>query len=268
MDIIISNPLDGETVQPRALTHLGHYYHQVLACMGYPLQAPPVADLLRQFHQLSGLWLLVSPISWEATQSNAHVVAIGSQLGLSAVQGKFWFELFAKHAADYFPEMIYHDAYTWLIRVDGCPEPNAEPLHRMSQLSLFPQLAILDKTGFWPRILTEAQMLFNQVQNEKNSDIPINGIWVWGRGLLAEPGTRPIFIDSERGQRLAQLLSTEVHEFSAHRDLPKTALLLLDHPATLKDLQPKIKHHAVNWYWDNASYHRPAAPWFKRIWGW
>lgn len=267
MDVVISNSLDKPLTRHTALTPVGHYYHQILTCLGYPLVCPPVADLLRQLHGLSGQWLVVSPLFWEASHNDAQVVAVGDELGLSSDQGLVWFELFAEHARHYFPQCRYHDATTWLIQVDGCPDVSAKPIQFMRQQSLFPQLAHLDDSGFWQRLLTEVQMLFNQAQHLPSVGCSINGIWVWGQGVLNLPGERLILTDSDETQRLGQLLSSQVQAIATTEVFPDSALLLLEHVSTLATIQSKIDRHSVNWYWDNVAYQTRAKTWFKRIWG-
>ena len=267
MDVVISNSLDKPPTRHSMLTPVGHYYHQILTCLGYPLVRPPVADLLRQLHGLSGQWLVVSPLFWEASHNDAQVVAIGDELGLSEDQGQVWFERFAEHARHYFPQCRYHDATTWLIQVDGCPDVFAKPIQFMRQQSLFPQLAHLDDSGFWPRILTEVQMLFNQAQPLPAQRCPINGIWVWGQGTLQIPGECLILTDSDVTYQLGGLLSTQVQAISTTDAFPDSALLILEHVSTLAAIQSKIDRRSVNWYWNNTAYKTQAKPWFKRLWG-
>jgi hypothetical protein len=267
MDVVVSNSLDKPPAHHTVLTPVGDYYHQILTCLGYPLMSPPVADLLRQLYGLSGQWLVVSPLFWEATHNDAQVVAMGDELGLSSDQGRVCFELFAEHARHYFPQCLYHDATTWLIQVDGCPEVSAKPIQFMRQQSLFPQLASMDNSGFWQRVLTEVQMLFNQAQSVTAEGYPINGIWVWGQGRLELPGSRIIQTDSDTTYQLGSLLSTQVAGISTRDVLPDSALLLLEHVSTVATIQSTIDRRKINWYWANGGYQTRPKPWFKRIWG-
>ena len=36
---------------------------------------PPLADLLRRYHNLDGDWLVLSPVHWQATHNDAMIVA-------------------------------------------------------------------------------------------------------------------------------------------------------------------------------------------------
>ncbi len=62
MDIVI-NALCNKARENTVFQSTGcHFYHSLLCCLGYDPYASPVADLLRQYHDLEeGEWVMVSP---------------------------------------------------------------------------------------------------------------------------------------------------------------------------------------------------------------
>ncbi|PJD93432.1 MAG: hypothetical protein CK424_02590 [Legionella sp.] len=251
------------------LNDVEQYYLQLLHCLQYPETAPPIADLLRRLHHLTGSWLVVSPIYWEASHNDAMLLAVGEDLALSDEEGLAWFEVFATFAKEDFAAVHYHDPYTWLIQIDDQPLTNAKPPYRLHHQSMMPELAVLDSTLFWQKRLTEFQMLFSQHplnQTRKGKKCPINGIWVWGQGVLNPSTHRLIVADSPQNQRLAQVLSTHTAQLSDLDVYPDTALILLEDKNNLLDVQLKTNRQIVNWYWQNCAYQTIPKGWFKRLW--
>ena len=278
----------------------GNYYHNLLACLGYPADAPPVADLLRRYHGLDGTWLVASPIHWQATHNDAMIVACDEALDLSDEESRAWFAVWAECLQLESIQLHYHDAYTWLIQPSE-PQPiHALPVHALLQQPMMAHLKALDttvpdpsivvpakagnhpsssidanlsmdprlrgddkfKTLFWSRVLTENQMLFSAhpLNQARKNRYSVNGVWIWGGGHLKTPVSRPIVSADDASCKLASLLSTEVKHYVPKQDYPKDTIFLLG-----EDHSPS-KKKSVRYYWNNLAYiHKPSG-WITRFW--
>ncbi len=246
----------------------GHYYQHILSCLGYPLLTPPVADLLRRVHELDGDWLVASPISWQATHNDAMIVAAGDDLQLTELEGQTWFEAFAEFVSAEDLRAYYHDANTWLIQRNQHPSITTKPVQAMLHQSMMPHLEAMDNTFFWQRFMTESQMFFSgHVLNTlRTGRYPINGLWIWGGGVLQAPSKHPIVVDNPQACSLATLLSSNVSVYSAEQTYPRDALVLWSDLSRLRDLQTTLTKRTVSWYWNNHTYQIKPKHWLKRLW--
>ena len=184
MDIVINADIDEVPEGHFPILNQGNFYHNILTCLGYSYEKPPVADLLRRYHGLEGQWLIASPIHWQATHNDAMIVASGSELQLSDQVSRLWFAAFKEFVtADHF-NVHYHDAHTWLIQCDGKPLLDSKPVHTLHHKSLMPELRKLDETLYWQRLITEGQMFFSEhpLNKDRLASYSINGLWFWGGG--------------------------------------------------------------------------------------
>lgn len=267
MDVVVSRSLDIIPDDVTVLSYIDHYYHQILACLGYPLNAPPVADLLRSLHGFEGDWLIASPIHWQATHNDAMLVGTGHELALSEEEGLLWFDVFARCFQGDFGAIHYHDPYTWLIRVDGLPTLHAKPAHLLRHQSLMPELAEMDKTMFWQRVLTECQMLFSQhsLNKTRRATHSISGLWVWGSGVLHPKTNRVIVANTNSSQRIAAVLTNHIRRDTLD-NIEASALVLDDDLEHLRILEAQTKRQMVHWYWQNAAYKTKPLGWLKQLW--
>ena len=189
MDVVINAECAEVPVGSTPLSHQGNYYHHIFSCLLGPIESPPVADLLRRYYGLEGDWLIASPIHWQATHNDAMIVASAHELKLSESESVRFFSALAEFVAAYSIKLHYHDAYTWLLNVDGQPHITAKPVHALLHQSLMPELRTLDSTLFWQRLITEIQMFFSAhpFNKEREEKYSINGIWIWGNGKMHEP---------------------------------------------------------------------------------
>ena len=261
MDIVINAQATGSIVQSP-----GNYYVNLLTCLGYPADSPPVADLLRKLHGLDGTWLVVSPIHWQATHNDAMIVACDSELQLSDDESRQWFTALAEFLAQDHAKLYYHDAYTWLIQLNTRLALEAKPVHALLQQSMTPHLKALDATLFWQRFITENQMFFSEhALNKMRLDrYSINGIWVWGAGSLKPPESRAIVCGDTPACDLAKIVSTQVSRYQPGQSFAKHTLLLL---SALNDQIPiEFKKNTVRWYWNNTAYVTKPKNWFTPFW--
>ena len=244
-----------------------NYYQNILTCLGYSSDNPPVADLLRQYHKLDGHWLIISPIHWQATHNDAMIMACDDTLDLSDTESRLWFAALNQFLAQDTVKLHYHDAYTWLIQFETSPSINARPVHQLLQQSMMQHLQAMDSTLFWSRFITENQMFFSEhsLNKARAGRYPINGVWVWGGGDLNHHKIRTFFCNDEAGFGLAGLLTTDVRRFTESAAFPKDSVLLF---STIDASQvAQFKKNTVHWYWNNASFVTKSISWFARLMG-
>lgn len=269
MDIVINAEIASIPENNTEILTQGNFYHNLLSCLGYPNDAPPVADLLRKYHHLEGAWLIVSPIHWQATHNDAMIIASGNQLELSEQDSQLWFEAFKEFVSSENMRVYYHDAQTWLLQYDDKPLLTAKPVHLLHHKSMMPELQNLDKTLFWQRFITESQMFFSaHALNTTRRDLyPINGVWLWGNGELGSKIQRPLICEDRDLLVLADIVSTKVGDTHALPQATKNSVLLyaeLNQNARLV-LQKQLQKNTIHWYWNNLAYQSKPKSWISRL---
>lgn len=270
MDIIINTDLDVAPENTNIIPTHGNFYHNLLSCLGYSNESPPVADLLRRYHHLEGEWMVASPIHWQATHNDAMIIASGNSLELSDEESRRWFGAFEEFIAPENMSLYYHDAHTWLLQTKSSkPEITAKPVHTLYHQSMMPELKLLDKTFFWQRFFTENQMFFSAhpLNNERTGLYPINGVWIWGRGTLDVNVSTPLACQDKELLELANVLSTNVSDNQDSNQAPKNAMFLyktLDQNAR-HSLQKQLQKNTVRWYWNNQAYQSKPKSWISRL---
>jgi len=269
MDIVINAEIALIPENNTEIPTQGNFYHNLLSCLGYPNDAPPVADLLCKYHDLEGEWLVVSPIHWQATHNDAMIIASGTQLGLSEQDSQLWFKAFKAFVASENMRVHYHDAQTWLLQYEDKPLLTAKPVHLLHHKSMMPELEVLDNTLFWQRFFTESQMFFSaHVLNKNRTDLyPINGVWLWGNGKLeAKTQTQLICADSDL-LKLADILSTKVGDAYSLPQATKNSILLYANlnQNTRLVLQKQLQKNTIRWYWNNLAYQSKPKSWISRF---
>jgi hypothetical protein len=132
------------------------------------------AQMLQKQHGLTGVWMIASPVHWEATHNDAMICYAGATLNLSDEASRRLLMMFADFIAEDNIRLHYHDATTWLLQAEGRQAPKALPVSQLLNQSIKPALHALEETPYWLRFMTEAQMFFSA-----QSSI-VNGLWVWG----------------------------------------------------------------------------------------
>ncbi|MGC1182848.1 hypothetical protein [Legionella sp.] len=248
-----------QEVQP--LTSSGTALLNLLYCLGYDAQNPPLADLLRRVYSLQGNWLVLSPVHWQATHNDALIVATGKDLELQEDETKLWFDLFSDYLGAEGWRLYYHDAETWLL----CDRENhplkAKPPQQLLGKSLMSELTQLDHTLFWQKFITESQMLFASKPNQSG----VNGLWPWGNAKLIDK-TITICAD-EFFLSMAKMCGTNVTKYSPSIKLKEQQILLLTEFSILSEQhQEELKKLVVHWYWNNIAYTSSNSSWFIRLW--
>lgn len=269
MDVVINSSSDAVPDGATSMTTYSNYYHNMLVCLGYPIDAPPVADWLRRYHSLEGEWVVVSPVHWQATHNDAMIIASGHELTLSEAESRVWFAELSEFVALYKIKLYYHDKVTWLLQCDGRPPITAKPVHMLHHQSLMPELKKLDETLFWQGFLTENQMFFSaHPLNQKRKDTCfINGLWLWGGGYLHECVQKPLLCSDDSLLPLAKLLSTDVDSYYSVSSIARDSVLMF---TTLSqhdklELQLRLQKNTVRWYWNNLAYLSKPKSWWSRF---
>lgn len=258
MNIVVNTAFPQETINHRG------YYQNILSCLGYSDTHPPVADWLRRYHKLEGRWLVLSPIFWQATHNDAMIMACDHELDLSDSESQLWFNALSDFLKEDPIKLHYHNAYMWLIQFEQAPALNAIPVHQLLRRSITQALQTLDEKLFWSRFITENQMFFsqNRLNQSRGNRYPINGLWVWGDGVLNTPSNQLIIASEDLDYDLCAVLSTNVTRGFSEKDYPHDALLLLPN---LEEYQiQKFDKNTVHWYWNNTTYvTRPSGLWAR-----
>lgn len=267
MDVVINSDINTVPEGSLPIINQGDYYHNILTCLGYPIDFPPVADLLRRYHGLEGDWLIASPIYWQATHNDAMIMASGSALQLSDQESQGWFAALVDFVQPNKVHMHYHDAHTWLIQVKEHPRITAKPVHMLLHQSMTPQLKALDSTLFWQRFITENQMMFSghPLNKARMDRYPINGLWIWGGGQLQSRSKRPFICNDEQTFKLAALLSTQVSYLQPGESLKKNTVILSS-ANQAEGLQTQLQKYTVRWYWNNVAYINKPQHWWLGMW--
>ncbi len=229
---------------------------RLLKAFGYTDNALPVAELLARYHGLSGVWVVLSPIHWEATHNDALMMQGDASRDL--------FDAFQAFVAEDGMQLYQHDENTWLLQCDAHPLPETIPLHMALQHSMRPMLKALETEPFWLRFLTEAQMFLSSYQHS------INGVWFWGVSACHAPDNKPLVVcGDEAWVRAARLLSTEVIMYQADMVLPKQSVCFVpaDVPDFLETLAFKLDKQAVHWSFNDALYTTKPKRFWARLWG-
>ena len=269
MDVLINAAIDALPEGCESIDQQGNYYHQMLTCLGYPKEAPPVGDLLRRYHGLKGEWLVASPIHWQATHNDAMIIASGPSLQLTEQESRIWFAELSQFASIVDIHLHYHDAYTWLIQSDDKPPVTSKPVHQLHHQSMMPELKKLDETMFWQHFITENQMFFSDhpLNRARTHSPTINGLWLWGAGQLHGPVQTPLVCADEKLLRLAHVLSTNTTLYAPEHPIAKQSVLLFNELSLSERtaIETRLKKDSARWYWNNLAYLRQPKRWWSRF---
>lgn len=262
MNVVINSECRSTPEESVALCSQGKAFLNFLAILGYDPMNPPAADLLRQCNRLEGDWLVLSPVHWQATHNDAHIVATGQELQINKNESEHWYQLYADYLAHEDMTLFYHEADLWLLSINNKPLLNAKPIHHVVNKSLMPELKDLDSTLYWQKFITEGQMFFaSQLENSM-----INGVWLWGGGLLTNKKSIKVCAD-ENFLATAQILCSDVTLYHSSLSIKEFEIIILnDYDSLSEQHKEEIKKIPVSWYWNNAAYTRGERNWFTRLW--
>lgn len=189
-------------------------------------------------------------------------MAFGSALSLTPEQSKYWFEKYASYLAEDGLSLQYYDADIWLLDANKLPVLNSKPIHQLLHQSLMPELAQLESSMYWQKLITESQMFFASSPN----DTLLNGVWPWGDGVVSAPKPFALATD-EAFLELTKPLFSSVTPYNPTLALKDYQLILLQELSTLSSVHLKeLSQSDTQWYWNNKAYSLPRHSWFNRLW--
>ena len=160
MDVLINTSCDFIPEGAKVFASQGNPLLNLLACLNHSPEYPPLADLLKRHYKLEGDWFILSPIHWHASHNNAAISAFGSALELNEVELKNHFHSLAEHFGADGMTLYYHEPHTWLLSAPNKSGLTAKAVHHVLNKPIMPELAQMDSTFYWQKILTESQMFF------------------------------------------------------------------------------------------------------------
>jgi len=258
MDVIINKDSIELPEKSQPIKSEGSLVLNLLECLGFDPEDPPIAQVLSNLHQLSGSWLILSPVRWEATHNDGLI----EQINLSEDESQMCFKAFAEYLSEENRTLHYHAPDLWLLCCDNLPPIKAKPIHYVANKSLMPALSTIDATMFWQKFITESQMFFAS----QGMASAVNGVWVWGGATFSEKKMTSICADTSHLD-LAKLCSIQVKAYSPSVEISEFQLLLIDDTSSLSapHLQQLNKNN-VNWYWNNRGYNQNNLNWITRFW--
>ncbi|WP_131783399.1 hypothetical protein [Legionella gresilensis] len=268
MDVILNdNNFSTAPQNSKPLITQGNFELNFLTTLGYESSQPPLGDLLRQYYNLEGEWLVASPISWQASHNDAFIVAANNDLELSDEESHAWFKEVEQFLIEENFSMYYHSPNIWLIKVTNKPPLNSQPVHLIMHKSLMPFLEEMDNTFYWQRIFTELQMfLSNHNYNQQRLNKPtVNGLWFYGRGQFVL-NSKKIIMTNDTQLRLA--FSQQIKQLELNRPIDNKSILLLKNTnhRDIKQVTELLKNRPVNWFWNNTAYRTVKKYWWDKLW--
>ncbi|MFA6302236.1 MAG: hypothetical protein WC627_03775 [Legionella sp.] len=245
MNVVINSDCEAVPKYCRALKSHSSALLNMLVCLGYDPLSLPLADVLKAHYKLQGDWAIVSPIHWEASHNDAMIVALAQD-----TPDYKCFTVLKNHLAEEGIALIQYSPEIWLMCIDNKPALAAKPVYQLMHHSMMPELAALDKSMYWQKFITEAQMLFASVSISS----PINGVWVWGNTPISAKKALKICAE-EPFYSLLNDIEVEVSLYHPATAVEDYELLLINDYANLSASQKKqLQKGPVNWYWNNTAY--------------
>ena len=255
--IILDASTSLHEIREQVLPSQGAASLNLLASLEYPISSPPLAALLKAYHQLEGEWVIASPIHWEATHNDAQIVAFGETLDVQ----EYDFQSYAQYLSEAGHTLFYHSPTIWLLRVDGAPPLHAKSVYQLLGKPLMPELLQLDYSMYWQKYITESQMFFAA----KMQDRAINGVWLWGNAPLS-PKTTAICADATC-YPLAQHAQAPVTLYTPELSLKRFPILLIKDLDSLSEAHKKqLKGMHSAYYWNNMAYINSKPHFLQQLW--
>jgi len=262
MHVVINSDCSKIPAEAKLLSSEGTLILNFFVSLGYDPCDPPLADLLRLYHQLEGDWLVLSPVHWQATHNDAMIVATGKDLHLQEREAKAWFNLFSDYLAAEDMPLYYHNAELWLICNKKKHSLNAKPAHQLLHQSLMPELSQLHPALYWQKFITESQMFFASLPNHSS----LNGVWIWGGAKLDNKNKTSVCVDEDNAA-IARICSANVTLYNPSVTLKSYQVLLISDLSVLSEQhQEELKNIPAHWYWNNAAYTSSKSNWLTCLW--
>jgi len=86
-------------------------------------------------------------------------------------------------------------AHRWYARLPACPDIETVPLSLVRGGAIEAKLAVGPEAMRWQALANELQMLLHDqpvnLAREHRGELPVNSVWLWGAGQMAQPSARP-----------------------------------------------------------------------------
>jgi hypothetical protein len=134
-------------------------------------------------------WLRADPVHLRATRDQLMLVDSGA-LSISQAEAELFAQAFNAHFKDdgYLLYPLRPDR--WYLRLNRIPQISTTPTHQVTGKHIDPYLPKGTDGLAWHRFYNEVQMLFFSLAindtREQRGDIPINGLWCWGGGIMPD----------------------------------------------------------------------------------
>lgn len=260
--IIINDVIDFPPAGSKPLPTQGNCWLNLLACLGYAPDNPPLGDFLARYHKLDGHWLALTPIHWEASHNNASIIAIGNELGFSEDESRLVFAYVADFMAEQGIQLHYHDAQIWLMNIDDKVPIQSESVWAMRHQPMMSALQQMDGSLYWSRLMTELQMLlsahpFNQ---SRKRDYPVNGVWFYGDAFLDTDLLSKAHVITDDPTLMA-CFPQMAQAYTPGEPIGKNTILFLT-----ENSNPVNCKYPIRWFWNNIACLTTTSAWWKTLW--
>lgn len=240
--LIINSNKNYDLARAKCISITRPLYYNYLTSLGYSSYEMPYGNTLAALIDLPGEWFVLSPINWHASHNDAYISSCTSD-------SKKSFQKVAAFLEQDGFKLHYYNKDIWLCSKNKAkPSFRAKAIYDISAQSMMPQLAELDISGYWQRVLTEIQMLL--IDNE------LNGVWCWGDGVIKK-GVKAFRV-SPKYYKLAQLFSSNVKTVTS--DI--AANFLLDDVAEIEvSALKKLSRRTRSWVWNDAHCEKKGLLW-------
>lgn len=260
--IVVNENSDRRPDQSVLLPTEGSALLNLLCVLNYDPDRFPVADLLAKSMRLTGEWVVLSPVFWQASHNDAIVVASGKSLQMNANELATCFNAYADFLSEEGFTLVYYDEDHWLLSASGRPPLHAKSVYSLLNQSFMPELSQIDNSFYWQKFITESQMFFAS----QPGHMALNGVWAWGGGHCPDAKPIRIFADA-KWQPIAEQLSAQVISNEPDARLSDFEIILIDHLNTFTAMQSReLNALNINWYWNNMAYATNKSNWFNRLW--
>jgi len=139
-----------------------------------------------------GHWFCVDPVHLQADMD--HAILRGAQgLDLTEQESAALIDELNQHFQQEGIRFHMTDRHSWFINVPDHANVTTTPVNDVIGRNIYSFMPQGDDALFWKKILNEVQMLLHQsrvnARRAANNQLPVNGVWLWGGGVLPSSGT-------------------------------------------------------------------------------
>lgn len=254
---------------PQPPTNLVEHWHDplenVLISLGYEMTQPPLANLLKWYHSLTGDWFVVSPVYFHTTHNDSVIAQYGTGLDLNDEKGRWYFDKVSEFLQEEGIRLHYHSPTLWLGQSDDIVSINSYSPSYLHNKSILPYLEKLSEDMSWQKRITETQMFLQTLHLTGQNNSNINGLWFWGQGelsihldIILSDDTKMMHLTEVWPELMIQTCFEETHVNAADY------IFLTEYTdETFRMIENVCRSHPCNWYWNNIIYQQPAKHWWQ-----